>query len=62
LTKKAELKTLVEKFAQDKKAYHESFGKAFVKLVNLGHDSEELSHVENLLHDHPYRKLNEVYY
>ena len=46
---------IVEKFAQDKKAYHAAFGSAFVKLVNLGHESEDLSHIENLLVDHPYK-------
>ena len=32
----AELRVIVEKYAQDEKAFHLSFGKAFVKLSNLG--------------------------
>ena len=62
LTKDAELKKIVEKFAQDKKAYHDSFGKAFIKMVTLGHENEELVHVENLLEDHPYKVFIESYY
>ena len=36
LTGDAELKAIVEKFAQDPKAFHESFAKAFLKLTSLG--------------------------
>lgn len=57
-----ELKEQVEKFAQDEKEFHKSFSTAFVKLLNLGHDSDELIHVENLLEDHPYKKFIGVYY
>lgn len=53
LTGNAETKVIVEKFAQDKKAFHESFKTGFLKLANLGHEQEELVNVENLLVDHP---------
>ena len=62
LTGDAGLKTLVEKFAQDQKAFHDAFGQAFIKLTNLGHDSQELTNVENLLEDHPYKKFIHQYY
>ena len=62
LTSDAELKAVVEKFAQDQKAYHEAFGQAFIKLTNLGHDEETLTNVENLLEDHPYKKFIHQYY
>ena len=55
-----DLKVIVEKYAQDQKAFHESFGKAFVKLVELGHD--DLTNVEHLLEDHPYKKFINMYY
>jgi hypothetical protein len=56
------MKEIVDKFAQDKKAYHAAFGKAFLKLSNLGFESDQLSSVENLLEDHPYRKFMFVHY
>ncbi|TNV76309.1 hypothetical protein FGO68_gene12209 [Halteria grandinella] len=62
LTGDAELKAIVEKFAQDEKAYHATFGKAFIKLSNLGSNEEELINVENLLIDHPYYKFITQYY
>ena len=62
LTGDAGLKTLVEKFAQDQKAFHEAFGQAFIKLTNLGQDEESLTNVENLLEDHPYKKFIHQYY
>lgn len=62
LTKDQDLKSIVEKFAQDQKAYHESFGKAFLKLVNLGHEAEELTNVENLLEDHPFKMFIDYHY
>jgi hypothetical protein len=62
LTGDAELKAIVDKFAQDQKAYHESFGKAFVKLINLGHEAEQLTDFEHLLDDHPHKKYYDGYY
>jgi catalase (peroxidase I) len=62
LTSDADLKTIVEKYAQDQKAFHESFGSAFIKLSNLGQAEEELTNVENLLEVHPYKKFIDVYY
>lgn len=62
LTGDADLKTIVEKYAQDQKAFHDSFGSAFVKLSNLGQAEEELTNVENLLEAHPFKKFIDVYY
>ena len=62
LTSDADLKAVVEKFAQDQKAYHQAFGQAFIKLTNLGHDEDSLTNVENLLEDHPYKKFIHQYY
>lgn len=62
LVDNADLKAIVEKFAQDEKAYHASFGKAFLKLSNLGHEEEELINVENLLTTHPYYQFITQYY
>ena len=53
LLNQQELKTFVEKFAQDQAAFHSSFSTAFVKLINLGVDSESLQHVDQLLEDDP---------
>jgi hypothetical protein len=47
----------VSKFAEDKKAYHETFKTAFVKLCELGHNVEKLDDMENFLHDDPRSKL-----
>ena len=58
----SDLKAIVDKFAQDQKAYHDTFGTAFVKLSNLGQSDETLTHVENLLEDHPWRKFLNQYY
>ena len=62
LTGDANLKAIVEKFAQDPKAFHESFAKAFLKLTSLGQDSEEFQDIEVLLEDHPYKKFIKQYY
>lgn len=62
LTSDAELRAIVEKFAQDQKAYHASFGAAFLKLSNLGHDAEGLTNVESLLDKHPFKKFIDMYY
>ena len=62
LTSDADLKAIVEKYAQDQKAFHDSFGQAFIKLSNLGQSEEELTNVENLLEIHPYKKFIDVYY
>lgn len=62
LTGAADLKAIVEKFAQDQKAYHDAFGKAFVKLSNLGQDEDSLINVESLLEGHPYHKFITQYY
>lgn len=62
LTSDADLKTHVEKYAEDQKAFHESFGSAFIKLSNLGQAEDELTNVENLLEVHPYKKFIDVYY
>ena len=62
LTGDADLKAIVEKYAQDQKAFHDSFGSAFVKLSNLGQAEEELTNVENLLEAHPFKKFIDVYY
>ena len=62
LTGDADLKAIVEKYAQDHKAFHDSFGSAFVKLSNLGQAEEELTNVENLLEAHPFKKFIDVYY
>lgn len=40
LTKDGDLNELVQKFADDQKAFHEAFGKAFIKLIHLGHDAD----------------------
>lgn len=57
LTGSKEMKDIVEKYASDQKTFHQTFAKAFIKLSNLGHEDEILINVENLLHDHPYRKF-----
>jgi hypothetical protein len=62
LTGNADLKAIVEKFAQDEKAYHATFGKAFLKLSDLGQDTENLTNVEHLLEAHPYYKFITQYY
>ena len=62
LTTDADLKAIVEKYAQDQKAFHDSFGTAFVKLSNLGQAEDELVNVETLLEIHPYKKFMDVYY
>lgn len=62
LTADADLKAIVEKYAQDQKAFHDSFGAAFVKLSNLGQSEDELTNVENLLEAHPYKKFIDYYY
>ena len=62
LTGDADLKAIVEKYAQDQKAFHDSFGSAFIKLSNLGQTEEELTNVENLLEAHPFKKFIDVYY
>ena len=62
LTTDADLKAIVEKYAQDQKAFHDSFGTAFVKLSNLGQAEDELVNVENLLEIHPYKKFMDAYY
>lgn len=62
LTADADLKAIVEKYAQDQKAFHDSFGHAFIKLSNLGHSEDNLTNVENLLEAHPYKKFIDVYY
>ena len=56
------MKSIVEKYAQDQKAFHEEFGKAFVKLSNLGQDAESLHPVEEMLDNHPYKKFIDQYY
>jgi catalase (peroxidase I) len=62
LTSDSELKGIVEKYAQDQKAFHDAFGQAFIKLTNLGQDADSLVNVENLLEAHPYKKFIDVYY
>lgn len=62
LTGNADFKTIVEKFAQDEKAYHATFGKAFLKLSDLGHEADSLANVEHLLETHPYYKFITQYY
>jgi len=62
LTTDAQLKTIAEQFAQDKKAFHTAFGTAFVKLSELGYDGESLTHVEHFLDDHPQRWLYDKFY
>lgn len=56
----SELKSFVEKFAQDQKAFHEVFATAWLKAVHLGHD-EGLINLENMLEDHPNRVLHDKY-
>lgn len=58
----SELKEIVDKFAQDQKAYHEAFGRAFIKLTILGHDQTQLTNVENLLEDHPFKHFMKMHY
>jgi hypothetical protein len=53
LTGDAQLKELVTKFAEDRNAYNTALGNAFLKLVNLGTEQNELVSVERLLEDHP---------
>jgi hypothetical protein len=48
----------IEKFAQDKKAYHKTFKQAFVKLSELGSNPEELIDIEEFIKDDPRFKLN----
>ncbi len=62
LTGDAVLRAIVDKFAQDKKAFHDSFGKAWLKLSNLGQDVETLTNVDQLLEDHPYKFFINQYY
>lgn len=62
LTEDSELKAIVDKFAQDPKAFHIAFGKAFLKLSVLGQDAESLSNVDLLLEDHPYKFFFSQYY
>lgn len=50
----AELKPIVDQFAQDKKAFSEHLGQGFLKLTNLGH--EELQNIENYIPHHPFYK------
>ena len=47
----------VQKFAEDKSAYHETFKKSFVKLCDLGSDAESLEDIEYFLMDDPRNKL-----
>ena len=47
----------VQKFAEDKKAYHETFKTAFVKLCELGCDVDKLDDMESFLNDDPNSKL-----
>jgi len=62
LTGSKELKDIVDKYASDQKAFHDAFGKAFIKLSNLGHEDESLTNVENLLENHPFKKFIDQYY
>lgn len=41
--------------------FHETFAKAWLKLVHLGHDKESLTNVEHLLEDHPHASYIENY-
>lgn len=56
----SELKSFVEKFAQDKKAFHDAFATAWMKVVHLGND-EGLINVENVGLDHPNLVLAEKF-
>jgi len=47
----------VQKFADDKAAFHTTFKKSFVKLCDLGNQPEELVDVEYFLMDDPNNKL-----
>lgn len=52
-----DLKTLVEQYAQDKKAYNEQLGNAFIKMIDLGSESDELVNIENMLENHPFKNI-----
>ena len=52
-----QLRDHVQKYADDKKAYHKALGEAMVKLINLGQEEAELVHVENLMEDNVLSKL-----
>eukprot|EP00347_Sterkiella_histriomuscorum_P007029 403350518 len=54
LTGDAELKAIVDKYAQDRKAFNQNLGTAFLKMIDLGHSSEELIHIETLMEHHPF--------
>ena len=51
LTSDDALRVIVEKYAQDQKAFHDAFGKAMIKLTHLGHES--LNATENLFEAMP---------
>ena len=57
-----ELNEIVKKFAEDNKAYHQSFKAAFVKMINLGHDEADLNEIESLMDNWPYNKFLDIYY
>lgn len=53
----SEVKESVEKFAEDKAAYHQTFKGAFVKLCELGTDSMDLIDIEEFGKDEPHYKI-----
>lgn len=53
LAKDSELNELVKKFAEDQKAYHAAFKSAFLKMIDLGQDEDNLTNIGYLLDDHP---------
>ncbi len=51
----SELHEVVKKFAEDQKAYHKSFESAFLKLIYLGQEEDNLTDIGHLLEDYPYK-------
>ena len=53
-----DLQEHVEQFAQDKDEFHKVFRSAFIKLCDVGHDADGLSHIEHFVEDDPNFKLS----
>lgn len=56
LSSDVELKTIVDQYAQDKVVFQKHLGESFIKLINLGHEAEELTNIENLIQTTPFYK------
>ena len=62
VTTDADFKELATKFAEDKKAYHEALGNAFLKMINLGYEEENLDDITTILNNHPLKNFIGIYY